>query len=348
MPVNPDSLNEIMLAVTKRFGETSIRMGDQVPPVRSISWGSIEMDLATWGGAPMGRMVRPWGAGHSGKSLASWGLTREAQKQGLKIAYYNVEQQYDPVFTRDKMGVDIDDLIVVEGSLIEEVGVKLQALLGAANIHIIDSVSMGISRQEFDTPHDKYSPRGARARAWGEILRDVTERMDDQENMIVLIDQVRVNQQHGGEQAASSTIFHHASSMSLHHKKIRNLYRDASGELQEKYPKTSHVETMGGEILVDGMELGIECVKSRVCRPFGKARLRLNLETMQFDRAYELAKAGEWLGVIEKNGAFFKVPTTDKAIHGGAKLRERLQEDDALVMQIYAAKKRHLERRVIG
>lgn len=346
MPVNPDSLNEILVAAARRFGDNSIRMGDQTPPVRMISWGSIEMDLATHGGAPMGRMIRPWGGYHSCKSLCAWGLTREAQVQGLTVAYYNIEGQYDKDFTRDQMGVDVEKLIVVEKSMIEEVGVKLQALLGAAHIHILDSVSMAVAKQQFEKDPSSNSPRGAKARAWGEILYDTQERMDGEENMIVLIDQIRRNQQYGHEQPAASEIFDHASSLSLHHRKVRNLYRDSSGQLSDSRPKTTNVETLGDEILVDGLEIGIEVNKSRVCRPFGKARLHLDLDTMQFDRAYEMAKVGQWLGVIEKNGAYYKIPTSDKAIHGIPKLKQRIQEDDSLIMQIYQAKKHYLERKV--
>lgn len=348
MPVDPDLLPEIMAAAQKRFGGiASIKMGDEVLPVRRISTGSIELDLATWGGFPMGRMIRPWGAKSSFKSLLTWHMIIEAQREGLICAYYDSEGTYDEQFVT-AIGVDTSKLILVQEftGIIEDLVVQIQSLLSAAHVHVVDSVGHGISRERIETAPGQKMSRASKARAWSEYIPDLESRMDKRENMIVFIDQIRTHQTHGHEINSSSNIFDHASSMDLHTRRVASLYRDANGEFVSKKPQKGpgEAETLGGDSLIEGVEVGIEVSKSKVCRPFGKARLRWDFDRKAFDRVFELKKVGMYLGVIEQSGAFYKIPTNDKSIQGEAKLRERIGQDDALVMAIYGAKNKFLEQ----
>lgn len=260
-----------MAASSKRFGEGRVRFGSDVADIDRISWGSLELDMATWGGAPMGRVIRPWGGKHTAKSLITWGLVKSAQEfrsdkypDGLTCVYFNAEGQYDPHFTKEFMGVDTDKLVVEEGSIIEEITSKAAAYLDVAHILIIDSIGHCQSRAQYELDPAKGATKGARgtqAVAWGQFLKHVIERMDKHENMIVAIDQVRTNQTYGQEIASGSNIWDHCSSMDLHHRKIANLYKQADGTLGPDRPQKPHYQTMGQEVLIDGFEIGIEVNK---------------------------------------------------------------------------------------
>lgn len=343
MPVDPSLTDSIIAAAKKRYqGLETIHAGDAMPPVYRIPWDSIELNLATYGGAPMGRMIRPWGGFSSCKTLMALGLAKQAQQHrserfpdGLTIAYYNIEGTYDPLFTRDAMGVDIskEKFIVIEGGLIEDVSRNLDAMLAARHIHIIDSVSFAQSVHGFTAPKEGRQP-GFDAIAWKNALRSAEMNMDKRENMIILIDQERVDFRTGASKPAGSKVIDHASSMSLYHRQSKKLYRLPSGELTDTRPKLGN-DDLTGSHRVDGMIVEIEVNKSKVCRPFGKAMLKYDVDEMAFDKMFELKKAGLFLGVIEQSGSYFKVPTSDKTLHGDPKLTERLAEDDVLVMKIY-------------
>ncbi len=347
MPVDPSNLKAIMAASSKKFGEGRVRFGSEVAEIDRISWGSLELDMATWGGAPMGRVIRPWGGKHTAKSLIAWGLVKSAQEHrsdkypdGLTCVYFNAEGQYDPHFTKEFMGVDTDKLVVEEGSIIEEITAKAAAYLDVAHILIIDSIGHCQSRAQYELDPAKGATKGARgtqAVAWGQFLKHVIERMDKHENMIVAIDQVRTNQTYGQEVASGSNIWDHCSSMDLHHRKVANLYQQADGSLGPDRPQKPHYQTMGQEVLIDGFEIGIEVNKSRVCRPFGKYRGRLGFEDMQWDRNFELKKVALYLGVVTQSGAYFSVDGESKSMHGHKQFDQRLDEDPSLVMKIYGA-----------
>lgn len=343
MPVDPSKLNDIVAASKKRFKTELIHGGDVTPPVYRIPFDSLELNLATYGGAPMGRMIRMWGGFSSGKTLNAWGLAKQAQQHrserfpdGLIVAYYNVEGTYDPVFTRDMMGVDIEKLIVVEGTLIEDISVQLDALLHAAHIHIIDSTSMAQSSHLFSAPKESRQP-GFDAIAWKNALRSAEQNMDKQENMVVLIQHAATDFKTTAEKPRGARMAGHANALSLAHRKATKLYRTPAGAWTTTRPKEGN-DDLTGTHKIDGYEIEIEVDKSKVCRPFGKARLRLDLETIQYDRLFELMKAGIFLGAIE-GGPYYRVSTmkaNDKAIHGAPALEKRLAEDSALVMDIYA------------
>lgn len=354
MPVDASTLSEIIAAAQKRFGGIqTMRMGDELPSYKSISWGSLELDMATWGGARMGTMVRLWGKKGSLKTTMAFHLAAQAQNyksndfpDGLVVAYYPVESIYDEEYVAS-LGVDTSKLVVTDKFInaIEDLVIQMQGLLTAAHIHIIDSVGFGVSRERLETTPGESMSRGSKARAWTDYLPDLKSRMD-RDNMIVFIDQVRRNQKYGQDVPSSDSIsaFGHDIDMDLHFMPPKALYRAADGGLVDTRPKKSNVITLGGEILTSGLEVGIEVEKSKVCRQHGKARLVWDHDQRAFDAIEQLKKVGIFLNVIGQSGGYYTIPTSDKSIHGDPKLRARISEDDALVMAIYAAKNKYLSQ----
>src|SRR5262245_31710640 len=120
MPVDPKEFDRAMELIRKEYGEHAIHTGSNNPPVSRISFGSSALDYATGGGLPKGRFSRFYGAYSSGKTLAALNVIREAQRQGLKCAYYNIEKQFDPDHFAGR-DIDLDELEVIEGTTIEQV-----------------------------------------------------------------------------------------------------------------------------------------------------------------------------------------------------------------------------------
>jgi RecA/RadA recombinase len=138
VPVRPEDYDAVVAQINRRY-EGDLKKGNEYEDPLRISTGSIELDAALTGGIPVGRWTRFYGGYHSTKTLTSLNVIREAQNMGMLCAYYNVEKQYDKRFARDKMGVNVDELTVVEGTTIEEIGEKMESLLGVIHLHVIDS-----------------------------------------------------------------------------------------------------------------------------------------------------------------------------------------------------------------
>jgi recombination protein RecA len=295
-----------------------------------ISTGSLELDVAMGGkGIPIGRITRFYGSYSSSKTLNSYNIIREAQQQGLTCAYYNAEKQYSPDFVEAR-GVNSSELTVVEGTTIEEIGDKMEALLGVVHVHILDSCSVAVSEDELTADIRDWRP-GITARAWGKVFRRINERFD-RDNTILLIDQVRTDFKTGGENPAGGRVLDHQSSMTVHFKKGGWLFRNSEGYLDEK---AKQVKGMSGQMEPAGIEIKARIVKSRVCRPFRTATMRLDLDTLNFDRTFELVKAAKHYKLVEQRGAYFYIDG-EQIAQGDKQLRAYIETDPEFAERISA------------
>ena len=261
------------------------------------------LDLAMGGGVPMGRWTRFYGGYHSTKTLTALCVIREAQKLGMLCAYYNVEKQYDVEFAKENLGVDVDALTLVEGASIEEIGDKMEAMLQVCHLHVIDSCSIAVSEDELNADIRDWRP-GITARAWGKVFRRLNDRFDQLQNTVILIDQVRVNFQTQSEIAAGGKVFDHQSSMSVLFRKGQWLYRNDNDVLEGK-DKAKQGKGLDGQVEPAGYEVKVRIEKSRACRPFRTATMRLDLDTINFDRLFELKNAAVHYGVIRQGGSYY-------------------------------------------
>lgn len=328
MPVHQDEYQEIVNRINRKYG-SDIKRGNEMEHPPRISSGSLELDVAMGGGVPVGRWTRFWGGYSSTKTLRALICAREAQKLGFSVAYYNVEKQYDPVFAERNIGLDIAALTIVEGTTVEEIGEKMEGLFGVVHLHIIDSSSIAVSEDELNADIRDWRP-GINARAWGKVFRRLNERFDQYANTVIMIDQVRVNFRTGGEDAAGGRIFDHQSSMSVMFRKGDWLWRNAEGYLHEK---AKQVKGMSGQIEPAGMEIKIRVEKSRVCRPFRTATLRLDLDSMVFDETFEMVKAAKHYGIID-NPSVGRYEYEGHKMHGERAVRNLLDENPELIKKI--------------
>lgn len=320
MPVRPEDYDEIVARIGRKY-EGDIKKGSAYDAVEGISTGSIELDAAMGGkGIPMGRWVRFYGGYHSTKTLRSLVIAGNAQRMGLNVAYYDAEKQFDPVFASEKLGVDTDALTLVRGTTVEEIGDKMEALFQVCHLHIIDSISICVSEDELNADIRDWRP-GITARAWGKVFRRLNERFDQVENTVIMIDQVRVNFKTGAEEAPGGKIIDHQSSMTVHFKKGSWLARHADGYLDEK---ATQAKGSSGQMEPAGMEIKARIQKSRVCRPFRTATMRLDLDSLQFDNTFEIIKAAKYYGVVRQAGAWYyytEPDGTEQRFQGEKQLR---------------------------
>jgi len=300
MSVQPELRDEIVARVNRKY-EGDIRRGNDFEHPARIPTGSLELDVATGGGIPVGRWTRFYGGYHSTKTLRALTVLGHAQRMGMLCAYYNVEKQYDPKFAKDNIGVNIDELTLVEGTSVEEIGEKMEAMFQVCHFHVIDSCSIAVSEDELNADIRDWRP-GITARAWGKVFRRLNERFNSTEHTVILIDQVRVNFKTGSDEPAGGKVFDHQSSMSVSFRKGSWLHRNDKGFLDEK---GGQAKGSSGMMEPSGYEVKCRVEKSRVCRPFRTAAMRLDLDTLQFDSLFEIVKAAKHYGVVQSRGAYY-------------------------------------------
>src|SRR6185436_13324368 len=203
-------------------------MGHQQDPVGRIATGNLELDYATNGGIPIGRWTHAYGGYMSSKSLTGWNVIARAQAMGMDCAYYNIEKQYDAEWAK-KRGIDTKKLLIVEGTTIEGVGAKMQALMGSIHLHVLDSMAPAISLDELNADIEDHH-MGVRARAWGKVIGRFNKNFDDNENIVFMINQVRdVFGRGGGETPPGGRSIDFISSLSLHFRRSSWLFYDKDG-----------------------------------------------------------------------------------------------------------------------
>ena len=141
------------------------------------------------------------------------------------------------------------------------------------------------------------------------------------------------------------------SDLSLHFIKGSWLFYDDYGHL-EKNDKIKEKSKNGlgpsGTKEADGIEVLVRVSKSRVCRPFRSARLRLDLHTYEFDRTFELIDAARFFDVnggvalrtkqpaiAEKSGSWYKIG--DQNVQGAFGIRTMISSDPGLAALVETA-----------
>jgi recombination protein RecA len=355
--VNPEGMKDIIAAAEKSYGENIIHKSSDFQRILRIPFDSIELNVATGGGVPIGRWSRFWGGESSGKStnalkviknaqniniIAEQMLTcdyepvkREAERlletfpDGMSCAYFNIEKSFDKVYA-EEIGVNTDDLWLVEASEIEAVGEILEAALDAVNLHVIDSVSAAVPLDAAEASITDWQ-RGLNARVWQKVLEHVEPKVTEGENTIILIDQVRQDMFSGGEKVSGGKRLNHVSSMTVHFKRGKDLYSNKQGALKPEKPKDN--ATLSGEPESTAYEMLAHVRKSRVGTAQRKAKIDYEYARKGSDPLGELAKASYWLGFVDVGGSWFTLPDGSK-VQGFNKLKEKIAEDVDLQKQI--------------
>lgn len=333
MPVNKEYAKDLAAAIEKQYGKGTFHSGAESKRVTRIPTGSFELDYATGGGIPMGKISSFWGNYSSGKTLMMLNIMKNAQNihifgemmldskiegirnqgeqilemfpDGMSVVYYNVEMVWDKDFA-EKVGVDNEKVFIVEGSRIEDIGTICSSLLGAYNLHCIDSISEGTSVDELNSDISDWH-MGIKTRVWNKVLDHVKDKMDLYENSLLFTRQVTANfnSPRGGIMPKGGNKMDHTIGMQVEFKRGGWLF-NRDGELKpeaEQSPKT-----LSGKAEADGFEIIARVDKSRVGRPFRTAHMQIDFNRLGVDHDYELAKAAIFFGLVEKSGSWYTLP----------------------------------------
>jgi RecA/RadA recombinase len=344
MSVRPEDYEAIVSAINRKY-EGSLHRGNQQIRCESISTGSPELDIAMGGGVPQGRWTRFFGGYGSTKTMTAYAVIASAQQMGLLCAFYNIEKRYERDFAERK-GINTKELTLVEGTTIEEIGDKMESLLGVVHLHVLDSCTMAVSEDELAAEVRDWRP-GINARVWGKVFRRLNERFDMTDNTVILINQMRMKKGPGRttewyEDAEGGRVFDHQSSMSVLFRTGLWLWRTEDGGFADGNSKRKLADgkdnTVDNQISPQGREIKIRVEKSSVCRPFRTATLHYDLDTLEYDRIYEYVKAAKHYGVVQTHGAYYHYVDADGEVtkmHGEKQLREFIDSSPQLQKYIH-------------
>ena len=317
---SPEKLKALQLAmdkIDKAHGKgTVMKLGDDhVENVSVISSGSLGLDLALGvGGYPRGRVIEIYGPESSGKTTLAIHAIAEAQKQGGIAAIIDAEHAFDR-FYAEKLGVDVDNLLISQPDSGEQALEIADQLISSAAIDIIviDSVAALTPKAEIegDMGDNKV---GLQARLMSQALRKLTATINKTNTCCIFINQLRekIGIMFGNpETTTGGNALKFYASVRLDIRRISSI-KDGDA--------------------VYGSNVRVRVVKNKVAPPFRKAEFDIMFGS-GISKTGELVDLGVEYGIIKKSGSWFSYGET-KLAQGRDAVKTLLQDNVELADEI--------------
>ena len=282
------ALDDLIRSVEKAFGRGILMPanGEAVEKgIEVIPTGSFSLDRALGvGGLPKGRIIEIYGLESSGKTTLALSIIAQAQKQGAVAAFVDAEHALDLRYARG-LGVDCSRLLVSQPDCDEQAMDVVEALVrsGQVGVVVIDSVAALTPKAEIDGEVvDNHA--GLQARLMSRAMRKLASLAYQTGTTLIFIDQIRVTMG-SPETTISGNALKFYATVRLDVRRIGSIKKDER---------------------VLGNRVRIKVVKNKVAPPFRQAEIDLLFGT-GFNRASEVFDLAVSLGVLTRNGAFYRL-----------------------------------------
>ena len=173
--------------------ENLVQIYGEADPIRyeCIPTGFLTLDAACTGaGVPRSRIIEIFGRESSGKSLICQKIVASCQNEGGVAAYVDMECSFDPVFA-EKLGVNVDELIISQPGHLQEAFAVVDALIDAGvDVIVMDSIAALVPKEELEAEVGKQTI-GLVARYMSQFMKRVTKKIADSKSILLCVNQVR-------------------------------------------------------------------------------------------------------------------------------------------------------------
>jgi recombination protein RecA len=288
-----NEISSISDAINSKCGAGSIQTlgGAVAMNVETVSSGSLEIDIATGGGIPIGRIIEVYGAESSGKTTIALHIAKEFQKAGKTVAFLDVEHALDPEYAK-KIGVDVKKILIAQPDSGEEaLNIAEELVKQKIGLIIVDSVAALTPRAEIQGEMGASLP-GLQARLMSQACRKLTAITGKNKVTIVFINQMRmkIGVMWGDPRTTSggnALKFYASLRMDVSKRKA----------IEETSGKTKTAIATPGTVRI---------VKNKIAPPFRSANIQIKYG-VGIDKYNDMVEAGVKMGIIEKAGPYFKL-----------------------------------------
>lgn len=164
------------------------RKGDLMPVHQVIPTPSIGLNRALGGGLNTGATHLFWGTPSVGKTTMCFRILAEAQKMGYRPVIIDSESSYNDAYAA-KCGIDIEDIVVVQSTIVEEILKNIYEYLNHTtekHIFLFDSLSNIIKEEFYDKPEGGKA-MGLQSRSQGFLLQKLVNYLHKERNVMLFV-----------------------------------------------------------------------------------------------------------------------------------------------------------------
>lgn len=310
------SLDAELKALEKKYGKNTVTTltADVDSTWPSVPTGALTLDVELGiGGLPLGRVVEVAGNEGSGKTTLALTVCANAQKQGMKVCYVDVESALDPVYAQN-IGVNLDDMLISQPQSAEEGLGVAEAMVrsGEVQVIVVDSVAALTPMAEVEGDIGD-AHVGRQARLMGQALRMLNPLVHKNNVLLIFINQLRS----GIGPFASSNVTPGGRALKFY-SSVRLFLR-----------QTEQIKN-GAEVV--GIRVQAETKKNKMAPPYRKAEYDI-LFGSGINSLGCVLDLAEQHGIVKKSGAWYSY--NDQQLgQGRAKTIEALMSDLDLADEI--------------
>lgn len=302
-------IKKILKSLEKDF---KIKKASDIKLQKKLRTGLYALDYVLDGGISQtegGHRIEFYGAESSGKTTFALHVIKKYQELGKICAFVDAEHSYDTIWA-EKIGVDNDELLILNPDFQEEVGDALVKLIPQVDLIVIDSIVGMIPKEETERDTDQPTMALA-ARINALITRKIYKAIADRNTTIIFINQMRekVGVMYGSPYTTGGG------------RALKHLY---GTRIEFRTGKPIDIGS-GDKKERIGAEINLKCVKNKRGKPHHKAVIDF-YSNGYIDNKKSLFFSAVKYGIIKRSGAWFEYKKLKE--QGKDKLIEKLEDKD--------------------
>lgn len=328
---------KLMEKISKEFGDKSIYMARDMPPIPYISSGSLSLDFAIGtGGIPTNRCVELCGSEGSGKTTLALLIARGIIDRDRKrlVLYIDMEHKLTPDWMEKIIGTErMDNLVVAAPDSMEQAHEMYRRFVkgGTVSMVILDSIGGAPTNQQMDETRnvaEKASNKGGNAKAVSEFARLAGNLSAKYDCLTLGINQTRddMKTQHGNAiETPGGHAWKHACALRIY---LRRGF--AKFEVRR-----------GGEAVQVGFDVKARIIKNqlggeeqRTCEWNFFTKATEEFGDFGVDTTEECVRLAKALGVVDQAGAYYRHSSFPGGQVQGQEKMVKLVQSDAGVRDI--------------
>lgn len=303
--------DKLLNGVAKEFGDNSIYMARDMPPVPAVTSGSLSLDFAIGplGGIPTNRVVEYCGSEGSGKTTLALLTARSIMQRSpdRAVVFIDMEHKLDPIWMERLIGSEhMDNLVVVAPDSMEQATEIYRRIVKSeqASMAILDSIGGAPTNQAMDDTRnvaEKAASMGGNSKAVSEFARLAANLAAKYDCLTLGINQTRADtvSRHGNMlQTPGGHAWKHACALRV-----------------EVRPGLEKYEVKrNGEVIRVGFDVRARIIKNQLGGALGRtAEWRFFTEEVPefnadfgVDQVEECVRLSKALGVVQQAGAWYR------------------------------------------